>query len=726
VITTLLAFCLAQPPQTGPSVPEARKDALARFGTGLWQARRERLLSAIRSLEAAAKADPDSTAALKELIPLHTRLGREPEAIRTARIVLERDPRDADTAHALARLLAESGELAEAVTFAKVAAEHIDATTRPEKALAVYRDLATLQDRAGNPAGSIEALKKAIDLLTLQRKAIIAMAAFTPGEVDAEAAETWERIGKALAKAGRADAAAEAFLAAYSLYADPKRVNDKAAAARLEWNLATAHAEKDPATALRHLQAFLTLQPQAVEPYERLVALLNRTERGGEVIALLDAYRLRDPKNLALLAVLAAEKAREPATRAQADLDFTSVVNTTNDPKILRVVLRSDIETNRAARIIDLLDVAYQSLREDGAKATPAREFAANRARAILDLLRTEPDWSAAVMRAAADDLRAGVHRVHYTWYALATIAARIRKLDIAALQYREAIRLAPLNAQGDAYTQLLRVLRMSHRPTEIVSVCRDGLRNSQLFPDFFHYHLALALAELGEADDAIAAADKAIMQSGGGNRLVYRLQKVHVYQRLEKWDDAVTLCRKLLGEFEEPGDRLRIRYTLSACYWGAGKRAEAEAELRSILDEDADHAGACNDLGYHLAEQGRNLDEAERLVRRAVAIDRADRRKSGDPDSDSAAYLDSLAWVLFRREKLAEARDLLQQAAALSDGAHDGVVWDHLGDVFYRLGEKDKARAAWAEAEKQLTLDPRGKREGRLDDVKRKLKRLP
>src|SRR5438094_3608995 len=86
-------------------VPEARKDALARFGAGLWQARRDRLLTAIKSLEAAAKQDPDSTAALKELIGVYSKIGREPEAIRAARMVMEKDPQDAETAHALARLL---------------------------------------------------------------------------------------------------------------------------------------------------------------------------------------------------------------------------------------------------------------------------------------------------------------------------------------------------------------------------------------------------------------------------------------------------------------------------------------------------------------------------------------------------------------------------------------------------------------------------------------------
>ena len=147
------------------------------------------------------------------------------------------------------------------------------------------------------------------------------------------------------------------------------------------------------------------------------------------------------------------------------------------------------------------------------------------------------------------------------------------------------------------------------------------------------------------------------------------------------------------------------------------------------VLDlEDADDAGACNDLGYHLADQGRNLDEAERLVRHALMLDRIERRKSGSPEPESAAYRDSLGWVLFRRGKLPEARAELEAALALPEGASDPVAWDHLGDVLFRSGDKAGAREKWAKAralyEADARLSSQGRRDGRLDEVKRKLAR--
>lgn len=725
----IVCLCLATPPQVEsatPVVSEARKDALARFGAGLWQARRERLLSAIKSLEAAAKQDPDSTAALRELVSAYIRIGREPEAIRTARIVMEKNPKDADTARALANLLGAAGELDEAVAFAKVAAEHVDATEHPEKALAAYRELAALQGRARNAIGAAKAWDLAIELLSTRRKSIVALAALTPHEIDVELANAYEQRGRAHVKAGATAAAASAFQSAHQLYADPRRANDKSAAARLDWNLSAAHAATNPALALKHLEAFLKLRPQSAEPYERLVSLLRATQRDAEIGVMLEGYSGLDPKNEPLRAVLALEQTRDMATRRAGDEEFTRMLAASNDPTIVRLALRSYFETNRAVRALNLLDEAYKALKDGEVKADAAQSFAADKARTVLEILRSEPEWVAAMLRTGSDDLRNGVRRPYQTWYALGVLAARHNKLDIAIEQFQAAVRSAQLGGLGDAYSQLISALRRSRKPNRIVEVCREGLLNTTLFPAYFNSNLALALAELGEANEAIAAADRAITQSGAVDRLGIRLNKVLVLSRLEKWDDAIALCKKLEGEFEDPADRFRIRYLLASSYWGAKKHAEAEAEYRAILDNDPDHAGACNDLGYHLADQGRNLDEAERLVRRAVAVDRADRRRAGDPEADNAAYLDSLAWVLFRKGKLAEARDLLLKTVAIPDGATDGVVWDHLGDVQYRLGEKDKAKTSWRKAERLLASDHRGRRDGRLDDIKRKLARLP
>jgi hypothetical protein len=45
---------------------------------------------------------------------------------------------------------------------------------------------------------------------------------------------------------------------------------------------------------------------------------------------------------------------------------------------------------------------------------------------------------------------------------------------------------------------------------------------------------------------------------------------------------------------------------------------------------------------------------------------------------------------------------------------------------VRFRLGEKAKAKIAWDLAVDRYAVDARGKRDGRLDEVRRKLKLVP
>ena len=139
-------------------------------------------------------------------------------------------------------------------------------------------------------------------------------------------------------------------------------------------------------------------------------------------------------------------------------------------------------------------------------------------------------------------------------------------------------------------------------------------------------------------------------------------------------------------------------------------KHAAAAAILREMLDADPDDTQVLNNLGYNLADQNRELEEAETLVRRAIELDKWQRTRAGDPDAASGGYADSLGWVLFRRGKLKEARVQLEAAVASPDGAGSGVVWDHLGDVAFRQGEKKRAAEAWAKAAELLAGGHEGK----------------
>jgi tetratricopeptide (TPR) repeat protein len=133
----------------------------------------------------------------------------------------------------------------------------------------------------------------------------------------------------------------------------------------------------------------------------------------------------------------------------------------------------------------------------------------------------------------------------------------------------------------------------------------------------------------------------------------------------------------------------------LSVIYVNQGDYTKGEAELERLLERFPDDPGCNNDLGYLYAEQGKNLEKAEAMIRKAL-LEKADER----------AYLDSLGWVLFKRGKAKEALEPLEKAAekmrddvAQEGSSPDATILEHLGDVYFHLHDLHKAGEAWREA---------------------------
>src|SRR5262249_44848957 len=152
----------------------------------------------------------------------------------------------------------------------------------------------------------------------------------------------------------------------------------------------------------------------------------------------------------------------------------------------------------------------------------------------------------------------------------------------------------------------------------------------------------------------------------------------VQLMTNVGRFDEATAECQAMLKEYPEPNEVRNTRQSLSSVYTAAGKHLQAEEQLQMILDQDPTAATASNDLGYIWGDQGKHLPEAERLIRKALNLDRQQRKGtsavSADSDRDNAAYVDSLGWVLFRRGHLDEARKALEEAVTLPGGDDDPV----------------------------------------------------
>ncbi len=182
-------------------------------------------------------------------------------------------------------------------------------------------------------------------------------------------------------------------------------------------------------------------------------------------------------------------------------------------------------------------------------------------------------------------------------------------------------------------------------------------------------------------------------------------------YARQGRPQEAASLFFSAVGK--SPADQALL-FALASALERKGEWQRAVETMQRVLAKDSANAAAMNFIGYTLADHGGDLEEAERHVRKAL-----------ESRPDSAAFLDSLGWVLFKKGDLEHAIDALVRAT--QEAPDEPTLLEHLGDAQMKAGHKDKALEAWGHARRLLTENPDGaERPSQRLDLDRKLKALP
>jgi tetratricopeptide (TPR) repeat protein len=178
------------------------------------------------------------------------------------------------------------------------------------------------------------------------------------------------------------------------------------------------------------------------------------------------------------------------------------------------------------------------------------------------------------------------------------------------------------------------------------------------------------------------------------GLTAVTREQKVQLRQAeaqmLRDAGDDAGAYRVLAKGLEDHPDTPDLIYDFAMAAERLDRIDEAEAKLKELVSLRPDDAQALNALGYTLVDRTSRTDEGLAFIQRAHEI------APSDP-----FILDSLGWAYYRLGKFDDAERYLQQALA---GRADAEIAAHLGEVLWRRGEHDKARALW---KAQLDANP-------------------
>jgi len=188
--------------------------------------------------------------------------------------------------------------------------------------------------------------------------------------------------------------------------------------------------------------------------------------------------------------------------------------------------------------------------------------------------------------------------------------------------------------------------------------------------------------------------------------------------------DEAVARVEELIEQEPENDELL---FNLGVVYGEAQHNEQAIAYMEQALEKNPDNASALNYIGYTWAEEGANLDDAERMIQRAIEL-----------RPDDGYIVDSLGWVYYMRARplvengrSAEARPWINRALTHLEKAHeltggDPVISEHLGDTYLLLDQKERALQKFEEA---IRLEPREAEQPNLyekfENLQRELREL-
>ena len=676
--------------RTVPSEPmQDRLQAAAFFAAGRVQEQRGDDATALGKYQRAFRYDASATV-LRDILRLAASLERYDEAVRYALLAADKVSVDAELLRPLALVLTQQGDWDQALNLYEV-------LLREQK-------IGSPEDLASPPT---------FTELTIRQEATRLY--FLTGRF-AEGANVCLSVERALSepeKSGLTTAQHKELLGepnlTYHLFAECYLAADNFAAASrcfetaqehqpnagiYGYNFARVkHKQKQTEQALEHLQAYFTakLSGEGAAPYTLLGELLTALNQADKFDERLSQLRSADPEN-ASLALFVAQRYLSAEKFDAAEPIYAQLAKTAkkrNVDEIYGGLLQSQWKLQQLEPLLQTLGETEVKASASVLEAAMAPIVTDEKARLQLIELAEQRRSPAAAKLPPANE----------SW-TVAELALAGKDIPTALEFFEFALQDQP-QRRGELLETFGVMLFLADRTAEAATIFRRGLADESLKAKrtAFQFYLAGALALLGETDEALSVARLAAAAEPDDPR--YATRVAWILQRAKRYDEALTVDLDLLKQFDQRYDStsLRaamrdVRQTLSNLYILRGNFEQGVEYLERLLDEFPSHPGALNDLGYLWAERSLHLQRAKRMIEQAVAA-----------EPENRAYLDSLGWVEYRLENYEAAQQALEKALH-GEADPAGEMLEHLGDVYLKLNELDKAKAHWQRALEALPTD--------------------
>ncbi|MBN1925901.1 MAG: tetratricopeptide repeat protein [Prolixibacteraceae bacterium] len=118
--------------------------------------------------------------------------------------------------------------------------------------------------------------------------------------------------------------------------------------------------------------------------------------------------------------------------------------------------------------------------------------------------------------------------------------------------------------------------------------------------------------------------------------------------------------------------------------YYNLDNYSEAFTAFEKVIEIEPDNFVAMNNYAYYLSLKGEKLDRAETLSGKVVQA-----------NPNNATYLDTHAWVLFKKKEYRLAK-FYMETALKNGGDESAVVVEHYGDIIFHLDDIEGAISYW------------------------------
>ena len=151
------------------------------------------------------------------------------------------------------------------------------------------------------------------------------------------------------------------------------------------------------------------------------------------------------------------------------------------------------------------------------------------------------------------------------------------------------------------------------------------------------------------------------------------------------KPDEAVNYFADGLNYIEEDRSlKIQLFIQLGEAHYQLKNYSKSDLYFNKVLDIDPDNKIVLNNYSYYLSLREEKLNKALELSQKVIK----DHPKN-------PIYLDTYAWILYKKGNYEKARKYIEKAIH-HGGGDDSDIVEHYGDILYKTGEEDKAFELW------------------------------